>query len=805
MGFLDVFKKALGITIGFALTIGTGGIGGIGFIAAIKAITLRQALTFFGANLVLGFIASALTPELRRPQGRVPVFTGATRAPRLVGRKEMTGVITDINEFDDDWLKVTYTVVSHPCEILMGLRIMGRYSEFTEDVSGLSKTSEYKSLVRNDYSDRIRVFWNLTGEYDQSINQAMGIERQGEDTDGNTVTIGEDKLGEGQAWVGVWIKRDDWFSEQGFSLDAIKFKVARTKDAFDEAGENPVDAIIRHMSEYCGIDEKYIDKASADKARKVCDTYAGGERIRLNGHWIAGTEYETLMHMVDAMDGALMQIGDKYHIFANPLSTDPPATVIIDESQVIDEVAVSPLPSWDNKFNRCEATYSNDTDGEVVSTPIYSFPSLIESDGAEYTYDGRHFQFLERPNEIKRVLAQRTYRFRYATQAHVTVLEGEVDVEVWDKVRLNIPSAGLADDGDEYRIMNITAGLDGKLNLLCQKEFAEGWYPALHASGDVFSPDIDEREPEVRYVDPPGDVMNFRIISRTETSITLAWNPVAGATRYQIAVLSNGKELLKRYWEHPDVTSFEFGAAGPPPNVTLLPGEEYEFRIWAANPVLSNNYASVTGRTLGATTPITTAPTGLRVVRMTKTSYGIDVLVAWNPVDKAREYRVQMRESTQSFPSTSEERGSTFGTTFLASGRKARTRYKFRVKARNNHNNPGEFGPWSNVFEFTTIGEAALPGIPTISTITIDRYGTFRGNRNAYVHLTWRSGGNTDHYRMRIRRGLNGPWELRRVTYPQLKTQLPVPLRAGDTYYFQIRGHNSRGTSAWSATRSITV
>lgn len=768
-GFFKRLARAVGITALFVFTAGIGGIGGAGFIGAIRALGTRAVAAFFATQVVLGEIAAALTPRLRQPQTALPIFSGAARGQRLYGRKEVSGIINEINESGSGWLSVTYTI-AQPCEVMMGLRIMGIYSEFAKDVSLLEKTDEYQTLKHTDYANRIRVYWNLTGVHDPDV--------------GNAAAISGDKKGYGVSWVTVWIKRDKFFTERGFTLDSIKFKVARTRKAYEEDGENPADAILHHMLTYCKFTMDEINMDSVDRARDICDTVAGGNKIRVNGVWRAGTEYTVLQQLIASMDGNLMQIADQYHLFANPLSTDPPATVIIEENKLLDSALSAPLPEWDSQYNQCQATYADDSQGTVLSTPIYSFPGLIEDDGGEFTYDAGHFQFLERPDEVKRVIVQKLYRFRFNTKVQVTLLEGDYNVKVWDKVRLNMPSVGLADNGDEYRIIGIASRLSGQIDVLLQKEFNEGWYPALYNSSDLFSPNIRKTVPDVRTAPKPPAPRSFRLTGSGQNTLTFSWNTVPGAEGYLVVIYESGKWIKQK--------SFT-GTSG---TITgLTPGTQYTATLQAFNPILSVVVEiTVSTVSLPSLPSPPTKVTGVTVSRVTAKGFR----ATWNKSNRATSYDLWLYDPDDLTSPIRSQWASTITTeSFSYAFLDSNTSYLIRIRGRN----AGGPGPWSDDEIFKTLRSITKPGPPSITTLTNRGRDGF-GGRTVSVRFT--APQNADNVILEVNKV--GASAVRKFTiFAQLQVKRVHGLEQGVDYRFRMQSMNTAGSSSWTRWQTITV
>ena len=174
MGFFRRLLTAIGLTVAFALTIGTGGLGagGIGFAAALRE-GARKIGIYFVSTVILGEVSNALTP---RPNFSVsqelPVFAGNAFAQNLIGRDEKGGLLTYVDESDDDWLKCTFTVLRPSAYTILGIRVAGIYAQIRGTNRQLGNAPV---IVSSPLNNRLKIFWNFTGEYNEEIHTAAGI------------------------------------------------------------------------------------------------------------------------------------------------------------------------------------------------------------------------------------------------------------------------------------------------------------------------------------------------------------------------------------------------------------------------------------------------------------------------------------------------------------------------------------------------------------------------------------------------------------------------------------------------------
>lgn len=229
----------------------------------------------------------------------------------------------------------------------------------------------------------------------------------------------------------------------------------------------------------------------------------------------------------------------------------------------------------------------------------------------------------------------------------------------------------------------------------------------------------------------------------TQTSITITWPAVSGATSYDIefngtvyTVTTNSKTFSN-----------------------LTPGTSYTYRVRSNNAYGSSSYSSqFTVKTLPNPPAV---PTGVTVSNITTTS----LTVKWNASSGATGYEVSVNNLIYSSTSTS----------ITITGLSSNTSYTCRVRAKND----GGTSAYSTSVVVKTL--LAAPPTPTNITATAT-YNT--------ATVSWSASKDASEYEIQF----NG------TTYTTTSCQKTFTgLSANTSYSYRLRAKNSAGTSAYTA------
>ena len=303
-----------------------------------------------------------------------------------------------------------------------------------------------------------------------------------------------------------------------------------------------------------------------------------------------------------------------------------------------------------------------------------------------------------------------------------------------------------------------------------------------YKAGDVFTVKISGLPIPVEYTvnffstaTKPAAVTGFKAESVTSNSLDLTWNPVVGASSYQIDLYWNGE------WSYFTKTS---GTSIP---VTgLMPNTSYQFRIFAYN---GNQYSNSTKLTVttpsaGSTSAKPSAVTGFTGSAASTNS----ISLSWNKVTGADSYQIDVYKNGKWTYLTK-----TSGTSFTATGLSAGTSYQFRIFAYNG-------SQYSSSAKVTVSTKSASTSTKP-SAVTVFKDSSTSTNS---ITLTWNKVSNADSYQIDIYK--NGKWMY--LTKTSGTSYTATGLSAGTSYQFRIFAFNgsqySSSTKLTASTKSST-
>ncbi|MBR3553199.1 MAG: fibronectin type III domain-containing protein [Clostridia bacterium] len=187
------------------------------------------------------------------------------------------------------------------------------------------------------------------------------------------------------------------------------------------------------------------------------------------------------------------------------------------------------------------------------------------------------------------------------------------------------------------------------------------------AWSDTVTVKTNDAAPEQPTVAAPANVNAVDSSTASNSSITVTWSSVSGATGYEVWINSGTWRKLDT------VVSTSYTANNLSANTT------YQFRVRTVkNGVYSDYSSTVSAKTAASSTPVTSlsAPTGLTAVDSSNgTSFSITL--NWNEVANAANYEVWINSGSW------QKLGTTPNKAYTATGLAAGTTYQFRVRAVN--------------------------------------------------------------------------------------------------------------------------
>lgn len=236
--------------------------------------------------------------------------------------------------------------------------------------------------------------------------------------------------------------------------------------------------------------------------------------------------------------------------------------------------------------------------------------------------------------------------------------------------------------------------------------------------------------------------------SSTQTSVTLGWSAVSGATSYDL--IFNGST----YRVSGTSRTFSY----------LTANTGYSYQVRSNNASGSSSYSAV--RTVSTLPYPPAAPTNIKATATVNS-----VTITWSAVSGATSYDVQWGNNTYNVTGTSK----------TITGLSSDTSYTYKVRS----NNAGGNGTYSYSQSVRTL--LAPPTVPTNIKSTPSSYS---------VTVTWSSVDKATGYDLLF----NGT--VYSVTSPP---KVIYGLNPSTSYYYQVRAKNSAGTSAYSAQYRVTT
>eukprot|EP01029_Cantina_marsupialis_P024669 TRINITY_DN6398_c0_g2_i1.p1 TRINITY_DN6398_c0_g2~~TRINITY_DN6398_c0_g2_i1.p1 ORF type:complete len:1210 (-),score=31.22 TRINITY_DN6398_c0_g2_i1:253-3882(-) len=258
-----------------------------------------------------------------------------------------------------------------------------------------------------------------------------------------------------------------------------------------------------------------------------------------------------------------------------------------------------------------------------------------------------------------------------------------------------------------------------------------------------------------------------------QTSFTVEWNSVGGASSYDLQIREQGGS-----WQTFNTTGASYNYSSASAETT------YEFRVRANNDVGSSSYSAIASVTTDAAPTAPDAPTNLAASDITENS----MTISWDVVGDADSYDLQVKVSTASTWTMVENlTTNTYDYTSL----NPETSYDFRVRA---ENSVGP-GPYSAVESATTLAAPTPPATPTGLTASSITHNS--------MTISWNAVDDADDYDLQVKASSSSTWatieDLTVASYEY------TGLAASTSYDFRVRASNAAGASSYSTDQSATT
>jgi len=267
----------------------------------------------------------------------------------------------------------------------------------------------------------------------------------------------------------------------------------------------------------------------------------------------------------------------------------------------------------------------------------------------------------------------------------------------------------------------------------------------------------------------PSVPSGLTVTNVTQTSFTVGWTAVSGATSYDLQVREQGSA-----WQTINTSELTYDYSDATAETT------YEFQVRANNDAGSSVYSAMASVITEAAPTVPDAPVNLSASNITYNS----LTVTWDAVADADDYDLDVRAAGGSWTTVS-----LATTIYNYTGLDAEATYEFQVRANNS------IGPSvnSSLVSATTLVAPTAPEVPTnviASSITFNSF-----------TISWNAMADTDDYDVNVRIS-GGTWTTINTSATSYEY---TSLDAETTYEFQVRANNGIGSSNYSSISSATT
>ncbi|WP_421918755.1 fibronectin type III domain-containing protein [Marinifilum sp.] len=255
----------------------------------------------------------------------------------------------------------------------------------------------------------------------------------------------------------------------------------------------------------------------------------------------------------------------------------------------------------------------------------------------------------------------------------------------------------------------------------------------------------------------------------TQTSFTIEWNTVSGATSYDLQIRAQGGS-----WQSFNTSANSYDYSGATTETT------YEFRVRANNDTGSSGYSAVANVTTKAAPTAPDTPVNLAASAITYNS----MTISWDATENTDDYDLQVRPQGGSWTTINQ-----IETSYAYNSLTAETIYEFRIRA----NNEIGSSDYSAINSATTLEAPTAPETPVNLAASAITYNS--------MTISWDASANTEDYDLQVRTQA-GAW----TTINQSETSYNYTGLSGETTYeFRVRANNTIGSSAYSTIVSATT
>lgn len=255
----------------------------------------------------------------------------------------------------------------------------------------------------------------------------------------------------------------------------------------------------------------------------------------------------------------------------------------------------------------------------------------------------------------------------------------------------------------------------------------------------------------------------------TQTSFTVEWNAVSGATSYDLQIREQGGS-----WTTFNTSEISYNYS------EATAGTTYEYQVRANNDSGSSSYSAIATLTTEETPTPPDTPTNLAASDITYNS----MTISWDAVDDAVDYDLDVRPEGGEW-TTITQAEITYAYTSLS----AETTYQIKVRA----NNAEGSSDYTASIEATTLEAPSAPDTPANLMASEITYNS--------MTISWDAVENADQYELNVR-PKGGAWTVIEQTATSYNY---TELSAETIYEFRVLAKNDIGASAYTSIVEATT
>ena len=333
----------------------------------------------------------------------------------------------------------------------------------------------------------------------------------------------------------------------------------------------------------------------------------------------------------------------------------------------------------------------------------------------------------------------------------------KTDPDYKDKSSTSYTTSGLSDKTYQFRVRAVTSTGESDWITITYE----------HTTGNLPTAS--------KPVSPTG----FTMTRVDEKHARLSWNPVSGATSYEVEYNSPTSGGWKTDPDYKDKSSTSYTTSG-------LSDKTYQFRVRAVTSTgesdwITITYEHTTGNLPTASKPV--SPTGFTMTRVDEKH----ARLSWNPVSGATSYEVEYNSPTSGGWKTDPDYKDKSSTSYTTSGLNPKI-YQFRVRAVNSAGT----SEWVTIaYDHTGSNSPATsrPARPTGFTMTrVDE---------KHARLSWNPVSGATSYEVEYNSPTSGGWKTDPDYKDKSSTSYTTSGLNSKIYQFRVRAVNSAGTSEW--------